>query len=216
MTLLSTALRHPPARSHPKKSQYLRPQSSRLPFLGSRLQGLRQPFDGPSKVQIEAKVVIRGCWVGSPFPQGSRSGSKLKQSHQAPPALDFSQLISKSRPSRLSAPPSYFPPFSYGCGFRLGQTGLGNSNVAGIKQAKRVGAQSSGVCSTLPPSQAHSCCVQCLRYQHPEQCLAPTSLPNTHLLGEQQNERRKRWRSGDSRIQWHCTSYGGRSLKTWI
>lgn len=173
VTLLSTALRHPPARSHPKKSQYLRPQFSRLPFLGSRLQGLRQPFDGPSKVQIEAKVVIRGCWVGSPFPQGSRSGSKLKQSHQAPPALDFSQLISKSRPSRLSAPPSYFPPFSYGCGFRLGQTGLGNSNVAGTKQAKSGSTEFWGL---QHPSPISGTLMLCAMSEVP----APRTMPSTH------------------------------------
>lgn len=154
--------------------------------------------------------------MGSPFPQGSRSGSKLKQSHQTPPALDFPKLISKSRPSRLSAPPSHFPPFSYGCGFRLGQAGLGDSNVAGTKQAKRVGARSSGVCSAPPPSQAHPCYVQCLGYQHPEQCLASTSLPIPICSVSNKMRGERGGGLGDLRVRWHCISYGGQFWKTWI
>lgn len=153
---------------------------------------------------------------GEPLPPRLQVWKQVKTVSPDTTRLRFSQLISKSRPSRLSAPPSYFPPFSYGCGFRLGQAGLGNSNVAGTKQAKRVGVRSSGVCSAPPPSQAHPCCVQCLGYQHPEQCLAPTSLPDTHLLSEQQNERGKRWRLGDLRVMYICISYGGQFWKMWI
>lgn len=39
--------------------------------------------------------------------------------------------------------------------------------------------------------------------QHPEQCVAPTGLPDIHLLSGQQNEKEKRWGLGDLRVQWH-------------